>query len=907
MKRFFAMILIILASFSLMSCGGNEDSTSRPNITVPTKRPKPSKPDPVVPGEGDAEGFVIHYQRADKNYNAWKLWLWAKGSQGKQYGFNGTDDFGAYYKTTFEKFKVDFTDNPLGFLVFNKKPDNSWIKDYGKDRFIKFDDFEADEKGYYHIYLKENIGDVFTSADGKVNPAITSFNLNYDEANKNAKFTMVGNKEISDFEILINDETVASNGINKALVAISEDKKSITFDYGNKLPELSSKIEAKARFGESQKWVTAGCDLSSLYQTKIFDNLYTYNGELGAIYTPEETTFRLWSPVSSSVKLRIYETGTPYSIISYGTEVILPGGDNNYIEYNMNKGPNGTWEYTEKSDLGGKYYTYVINNSFHEDAEIVDPYAKSTGINGMRGMIVDFSKTNPEGWDDVKLNGKRDQELVVYETHVADLTSSDTWTGTEENAKNFTGFFEAGTTYTKGDVTVKTGFDHIKELGVNTVQLLPIFDSENDERIEARKFNWGYNPVNYNSLDGGFSNDPYDGYAKIMEFKKLVQAYSNEGINIIMDVVYNHVAAINDSNLNIAVPGYYFRYSPTGDILDASGCGNETASNNPMFRKFMKDSTEFWASEYKLGGFRFDLMGIHDIETMNQLTKNLRDNVDPNITVYGEPWAALAPGIDGSTQAKQDNMNQFENFGCFNDQMRDALKGSDNPKDSKGWTTANAKSSDEIVSKISSGIKGNIKPGNGNHEVNKTVNYASCHDNYVIYDRIILAGYTNEEQIKNMAMQTNAVVLTSQGINFINAGEEFLRTKNLDHNSYDSGYEVNELDYSLKIKNLDVFKNYQKLIALHNTTDLFSKSNIEARNINLEWSYDNSVLRYTLTDNINNRQYVIVHSNSYHVDNKTVNLQGYELYLDTLNTKDLVLGAKTKLGDSQTIIAYRAL
>ena len=909
MKRFFAIVLLFLATFSLVGCsGGSEASDStmtKPDITIPTRRPKPSKTEPVLPPVEGAEGFVIHYQRADKQYNDWGLWLWTRPSNGKNFSFNGVDDFGAYYKVSFEKFAQDVFTYNLGFIV--KQRGDKWVKDYPKDRFINFDEYEADDKGYYHIYLKEAIGDIFTSKDGSVNPAITSFTLDYDDATKDSKFTLKGNKEITEFEIRINDEVIASDKINSDSIVSREEKK-LVYSYGSRLPELSSTITAAVKFGNSKKWVTSGCDLSPLYNTNLFNNLYTYDGELGAIYSKEETTFRVWSPISSEMKLRIYDNGTPLTIYDGSKDIEMPGGDNNYTEYNMTRGPKGTWEYTEKSDLEGKYYTYVVKNSFYNDYEIVDPYAKSTGINGLRGMVVDFSKTNPEGWDQVKLNGKKDQELVVYETHIADLTSSDTWGGTKENSKNFKGFYEGGTTYTENDVTVSTGFDHIKELGVNSVQLLPIFDSENDERPEARVFNWGYNPVNYNSLDGGFSLDPYDGYTKIREFKELVQAYSNAGINIIMDVVYNHVSSISTSNLNYVMPGYYFRYTPDGDLCDASGCGNETASNMPMYRKFMKDSTEFWASEYKLGGFRFDLMAVHDIETMNQLTKNLRTKVDPNITVYGEPWAALSPGIDQSLIAKQDNINSFENFGAFNDQMRNALvKGGMSPLEERGWATAESAPNQGDVNTISNGIRGVIKDSYGNHEVNKTVNYVTCHDNYVLGDRIGLAGVYDYDKIKNMAMLSNSIVLTSQGINFFLAGEEFLRTKGNDHNSYKSSYEVNTLDYALKVKNIDMFNNYKKLIALHNTTDLFRKSNIEAKNIYLEWNSDLSVCRYTIKDSINNVQYVIVHSNGYKSNNKTVNLQGYSLYLDTLNTKDLELGSKTKLGECQTIIAYRAL
>ncbi len=258
---------------------------------------------------------------------------------------------------------------------------------------------------------------------------------------------------------------------------------------------------------------------------------------------------------------------------------------------------------SEYRDLEGKYYTYVVTNPLFNKKEIVDPYAKLTGVNGLREMVVDFSKTNPIGWNNSKMNEYSRTELTVYETHVADVTSSETWNGSKENSKKYAGMYESGTTYTENNVTVKTGFDHIKDLGVNAVQLLPIFDQANDElATDDKAFNWGYNPLNYNSLEGIYSLNPHDGYAKIREFKELVKAHNDAGINIIMDVVYNHVNGAANSNFDVLMPEYYFRYDGNGKYSNGSGCGNETASEHSMMRKFIIDSTEFWATEYHLGG-----------------------------------------------------------------------------------------------------------------------------------------------------------------------------------------------------------------------------------------------------------------------------------------------------------------
>ena len=678
------------------------------------------------------------------------------------------------------------------------------------------------------------------------------------------------------------------------LKVIKSDK-IIEYSFKNELPDLSDDYVLNVVFKESGEALSKIADVGAVYQMDAFNELYQYDGELGSIYSKINTTFKVWSPVAKNIKLRLYDTGTPKEL----------GGSDQYTEYSMVKGVKGLWECELAGDFEGKYYTYAVTNSTSTDKEVVDPYAKSTGLNGIRGMIVDFEKTNPEGWDSISIHEIPSTSLTVYETHIADLTSSSTWGGTKENAKLYKGFYESGTTYTKNGVTVSTGFDHIKELGVNAVQILPFFDQANDERAEEVKFNWGYNPQNYNSLEGCYSSNPEDGYAKIIEFKELVKAYNEAGINIIMDVVFNHVNDLNASSFNVLVPQYYFRY--VGDEpSNGSGCGNETASELPMYRKFMIDSTEFWASEYKLGGFRFDLMGVHDVETMNQLAKNIHENVNSSITIYGEPWAGgtIALG-SGHTAANQSALSKFEGYGCFNDKMRDALiKGGLNAISSQGWVTNNVEVAASDVSDIKLGIAGKIN--NTETDPNKTVNYVTCHDNYTLYDRILKSGIEDEAIAKKMAMLANSVVFTSQGITFMLAGEEFLRTKGGEGNSYQSSYEINELNYELKVDNLDMFKNYQKLISLKQNSALFGKNSQGIKNITINTNSDGSLIYYDVIDTVNNVSYRIVHSNGVN-SSKVVDLSGYTLYLDTLNLDGFVLSAATNIASYQTIIAYKNL
>lgn len=891
-KLFLSLMFLFIFSFVLTGCNKKTPTDNENNQPPIEDIEKPEEEgDKVSPK--DSLGFVIHYQRKDDKYNEYGLWLWESGKEGALHEFNGTDSYGAYLKYEWAKFSDNLINDKLGFIV--RKLD-SWTKDVESDRFLEFSNHSPSSDKYYHFYLKTGETQIYTSEDGQVNDLIQSFYLTNNYILNVLTIWFQTNKEFSSYKITLGDTVVYSSETQEGNPNLmSASSKRVTYKV-TEFPDITIPYKLSVTFKESKKTLVQDADMSSLYDTPQFEEKFGYDGELGAIYSKTSTTFRVWSPISSEIKLRVYNTGTP----------LILGGSDEYQEYNMASGEKGTWQANVPGDLSGKYYTYVVTNNVFKNKEIVDPYAKSSGINGLRGMIVDFTKTNPEGWDSVNIHNYKPQELTVYETHIADLTSSTTWNGTKENSKLFKGFYEAGTSY-KG---VTTGFDHIKELGVNAVQLIPIFDQANDERVLYREFNWGYNPLNYNVLEGSYSSDPFDGYTRIKEFKELVMAYNEAGINIIMDVVYNHVNGLDGSNFDVLMPRYYFRYTSSG-ASNGSGCGNETASERYMYKKFMIESTEFWASEYKLGGFRFDLMGIHDTDTMNELTDNLHKNVSEYITVYGEPWAGGTISLPSTlTPANQQNMKKFEGYGCFNDKMRDALiKGGLSGKTEKGWITeATSKSATADISAIKDGIKGNTFTVDSSGDTYKCVNYVTCHDNYTLYDRIKAAGITDEDTIKKMAMLANSVVFTSQGITFMLAGEEFLRTKGGNDNSYNSTYKVNELDYELKVKNIDMFENYKKLIALKQNANLFGLSGAESNAISMVVTPENNLIIYELVDKVNNISYKIVHANGYlGVTDKVVDLEGYTLYLDTLGVENLSLTGATKIAEYQTIIAYKSL
>ena len=856
----------------------------------------------------DAIGFTIHFNRKDNNYSTWGLWLWEDGKEGGIYEFEGTDAYGAYVTFEFSEWSANLEQSRLGFIV--RKLD-SWTKDYDSDRFIEFSKFTVNPSGYYDIYLKSGDKTMYTNAAGEVADIVEKFELSKPVNNFLVWFQL--NKEYESYTLYYGDKELVSSATQATDVnTLIATNNKLQYNLGTSMPDITKEFKLVVKFKLSGKEQTVFADKSTLYKNKDFADAYTYNGELGAIYEPSKTTFRVWSPISSEIKVRVYETGTPASATINGKKVTFTNGSDQYQEFAMNRIENGAWEYVYEGNHEGKYYTYVVTNSSFNNREIVDPYAKSTGINGYRGMIVDFSKTNPLGWDDVKVHDIPSTSLTVYETHVADVTSHISWGGSLENAKLFKGLYETGTTYTAGNITVSTGFDHIKELGVNAVQLIPIYDQANDERPDndetrtdgsKRAFNWGYNPLNYNSLDGIYSSNPYDGYAKIIEFKELVKAYNEAGINIIMDVVYNHVSGLDGSNFDVLMPKYYFRYR-SGVASNGSGCGNETASEMPMYRKFMIDSTEFWAKEYKLGGFRFDLMGVHDVTTMNELVANLHENVNSSITVYGEPWTGGTIALSG-TAASQANMHKFEGYGQFNDKIRDALiKGGLNSATAKGWVTNNSTVNSIDVNELINGFKGITL--SKETDPSKSISYVTCHDNYTLYDRIKASGTTNEILVKRMAMLANSCVFTSQGISFMLAGEEMLRTKGGNSNSYEASYAVNAIDYTLKVKHLDMFNNYKALIALKQNANVFGKDAQQiASDVTIEQNDNGSLIIMRVKDTLNKVEYIICHSNGVS-GTKVVNLEGYTLYLDTLNQSTLQLTTSTTISPYQTIIATKS-
>lgn len=557
---------------------------------------------------------------------------------------------------------------------------------------------------------------------------------------------------------------------------------------------------------------------NTVYLTKDFEKKYTYTGnDLGSIYLKESTSFRVYAPTAEAVSLNLYEDGLegePYKIIK------------------MEKAENGTYKTVVSGDLHKKYYTYTARVNGKE-REAVDPYAKAAGANGVRGMVVDLRATDPEGFAEEKRPEKiNNTDAVIYELHIRDF-SIDESSGMKYKGK-YKAFTEEGTV--NGD-NLKTGVEHIKELGITHVHLLPSFDygSVDETKLEIPQYNWGYDPVNYNVPEGSYSTDPFHGEVRIKEFKEMVQALHKNGICVVMDVVYNHVFDAEEFCYQKIVPDYFFRMD--GDkFSDASACGNETASNHLMVRKFMVDSLRYWAEEYHIDGFRFDLMAIHDITTMNEIRKALNE-VDENILIYGEGWTAEESPLPKKERALKKYTYRMPGIAAFSDDIRDAVKGSVFEELEKGFVSGEP----DLEELIQFGVTGAVghsqlyrKGVTYKQEIPKPwaaapsqcVNYTSCHDNYTLWDKLAVSNQgKSPEELEAMNKLAIAIILTSQGIPFIHAGEEMLRSKpdetkeyGYEENSFNRGDEINSIKWDTKKKHLDIFSYYQGLIAFRKET-----------------------------------------------------------------------------------------
>lgn len=540
--------------------------------------------------------------------------------------------------------------------------------------------------------------------------------------------------------------------------------------------------------------------------------VYTGN-DLGAVYSPKMTRFKVWAPEAESVKLNLYKQGE---------------GDNLIEQHIMKKSANGTYVFEKQGDCNGIYYTYTVVNH-GEEQEAVDPYTKAAGVNGQRGMVINLAKTNPQGFEmDGYRNPEHITDAIIYEGSVRDFTMDES-SGVFHNGK-FLGLTEANTTNHFGEATA---LDYISGLGVTHVQILPAFDFETvDEKNQKAQYNWGYDPDNYNVPEGSYAVSPYDGAVRIQEMKQMVLALHSRGIGVIMDVVFNHTYRRDDSNLQKIVPGYYYRSDETG-YTNGSGCGNEVASDRPMVQKLIVDSLIYCAKEYHIDGFRFDLMGVLDIDTMNVIAERLKE-IRPDIYLYGEGWNGGPSSLAEEKRAFKASAKKMPGIGMFNDDIRDTIKGSVFYDDHLGFVNGGT----HLENALRYGITGAVAHPQVDYdaygsrpwakEPGQSINYVSCHDNYTLWDKLsVSCPEASEEKKKAMNRLCAAIVFTSQGVPFIQAGEEFLRSKPLPEkkgfaeNSYNMPDAVNSIKWDNIHEYPDMIAYYKGLMALRKAHPVF--------------------------------------------------------------------------------------
>jgi pullulanase len=577
-----------------------------------------------------------------------------------------------------------------------------------------------------------------------------------------------------------------------------------------------------------------------------FKDYPVYEGnDLGLTYSPQASVFKLWSPPAEKARLRLYAKGL---------------GGKALKTLNLKK-KDGVWQGSLKGDQAGKYYAFQVQIKGQWLAEVPDPYAKAVGANGKRGQILDLKNTNPVAWEaDQRPTLKSATDIIIYELHLRDLSTHPS-SGISNKGK-FLGLTEEKTKSPEG---LTTGLDHLKELGITHVHLLPVYDysSIDETKLEENKFNWGYDPQNYNALEGSYSTNPEDGAVRIREFKQLVQALHSKGIRVIMDVVYNHTGVTEGSNFNQLVPGYYYRQNDKGGFSDASACGNETASERPMMRKFMLESVLHWAKEYHIDGFRFDLMGIHDIETMNTISKAVRE-VDPSIFLYGEGWTAGGSPLPEAQRGLKANVSKMDHVAVFSDDIRDAIRGHVFTHTDKGFVSGAPGLKESVkLGVVASTYHPEVKYPEVKYysktpyakEPWQVISYASCHDNHTLWDRLAVNNplLLDEERLK-MYRLSLLMVLTAQGVTFLHAGTEMAVTKGGAENSYNLADAVNQLNWTRKHQYKDLFNFTRDLIYLRKSHPAFRMTSSAQIREYLEFlpHEDENVTGFMLKNHANN-------------------------------------------------------
>lgn len=766
--------------------------------------------------------LTIHYQRPGDDYTGWNLWLWKNvaGTAGDVpvsatgVEFNGTDSYGKVL--TIDIPNMQNFDN-IGFIVRL----NNWTsKDISDDRFIS----NFDSNGNAEIWLRQSDTQIYTSAPVS-SSTIRSASIDgfrQITVDLSAKLNLSGSGN-EGFGVSDGVNVVSVRPLNGSIASASR----LQLNLDSDLTLGKTYTVTHPTFGK------ASTAPGQIMNSDDFNARYTYTGnDLGNTYTQQKTQFRVWAPTATAVDLVTYPKPSATS------------GEGNVTH--MTSAEKGTWVATVTGDQNGVIYNYRVTVGGVE-REAVDPYVRATTINGTRGVVVDLSKTNPKIWTNAKpaFSGKP-TDAVIYELHVRDLSMDPSGNIPVAHRGKFLALTDVKTTTSNG---VPTGVNAIKDLGVTHVELLPVFDFASVDEA-APTFNWGYDPQNYNVPEGSYATNPSNPVNRIIELKSAIQSLHDDKLRVMMDVVYNHVFNAAEFSEEKIVPGYFFRTNADGSLSNGSGVGNDVASERPMVRKFIVDSVTYWANQYHFDGFRFDLMGLLDLTTMQQIRQAL-DKIDPSILVIGEGWdMGTLPAED---RANQKNIASLSGIAAFNDQLRDGVKGSVFDAADQGYATGKPSQIDNV--KV--GIVGNIDYGSAlsgrwtTRDPGQSVNYVESHDNLTLFDKLKASvKAASPAKIAALDRLSSSIIFLAQGLPFMQAGQEFLRSKNGDSNSYKSNDGINSLKWNMRAKNAINVKYYKGLIALRKVHPSFRMSSSSQVRKNLVFLKEpNNVIAYSINGN----------------------------------------------------------
>ena len=816
MKRLISLFLCLILVLGLFAGCGEDEKETQPTGTQATVETEPAG-EYTLDRESGKNQITFYWLAEGTDLSKCDMWIWYENSEARGYRFHKTDRGGKVV------LNIPESVSEVGFVVrknCSEPGGTSWgeaVRDVENDRFVTISEEETTvwlKPGDSAQYISSDGGKTLVQAKVLTMVAIETLNQIRYNITTPARFTSLSQVKVTDGsrEVPISSMNSLNDNASSGVITLGEEL------------DLSKSYTLELEGYDPRKAVP-----TKVFDTDAFINRYTYDGDdLGATIQEDETVFKLWAPTASQVRLELYQVGN---------------GGNTFNQISMTKGEKGVWSATVKCGHG-TYYSYAVTTS-QGTQKVVDPYAKAVGVNGDRAMVVDLAATDPEGFaeDSYFNNIKNYNEAIIWEVHVRDFSNK---ISRSQYPGKYLAFTETGLKNASGQ---RVGLDYLKSLGITHVQLQPIFDFNSiDETASDGKFNWGYDPKNFNVPEGSYSTDPFHGEVRINEVKQMVQALHSKGIGVVMDVAYNHTYDIN-SNLNKIVPYYYYRYTAAGSPSNGSGAGNETASDRVMFRKFMVDSVTYWAKEYHIDGFRFDKMALHDIETMQAVEKAIHE-VNPKALIYGDGTVGGSTVLSASLQASAANINQIEATGIggvavFNDTTRDALIGSIVSPMDQGYI--NGKANSTTAGKVMFCILGGQKTNGVNWSVddNMVINYMASHNYSTLWDKLKVSNSSaNDEGRFAMYRLGEEILMISKGAPFILGGEEFLRSKNGDRNSYKSSDTTNNIDWntlskgSMQMRMRDLVR---ELIALRKSNSFFTGGKMSCEVVNA------NVIRITWT------------------------------------------------------------